>query len=460
MSHYHFIGIGGSGMSGLAKVLLEMGHRVSGSDLAASANARKLAEMGAEVRVGHRAENLTGEDGKLPDVVVVSSAIPAFNEELMAAQRHRLPVKRRAELLAEIMRSGRAVAVAGCHGKTTTSSMIALVFEKGGLSPTFVVGGEVRDLGTNAALGSGRYVVAEADESDGSFLRLHPTIAVVTNIEADHLDHYGSLERIVAAFEEFVRLVPPDGLAVLGYDNAWVRHVGGRYGGRKVTYALDESADLTTTAISFHGSGVSCRVLLHRKELGVLRLSVPGRHNVQNALAAVAVGLDAGLSFETIAEALRGFSGAERRFQRVGEAHGVTVVDDYAHHPTEVAATLRAARLQNYDRVLCVFQPHRFTRTQHLAKEFGPAFAAADRLFLMDIYPAGEPPIPGVSGETILNEVRGAGYHHAEYIPRREDLIDALVRTVRPGDLVLTVGAGNVTTLGPEFLRRLEAARG
>jgi len=459
MSHYHFIGIGGSGMSGIAKVLMEMGHRVSGSDLTASGNVRKLAELGAEVRVGHRAENLVDADGKLPDVVVISTAIPASNEELLAARRRGLTVLRRAEVLAQIMRTGLGVAVAGCHGKTTTSSMITLVLKRGGLDPTFVVGGEVRDLGTNAALGHGRHVVAEADESDGSFLTLSPVVAVVTNIEADHLDHYGTLERIVEAFEKFVHLVPPDGLAVLGYDNAWVRWIGERYGGRKITYALDEPADLTTTAISFHGPGTSCRVLLHGQELGGLRLNVPGRHNVQNALAAIAVGLEVGLPFAVIAAGLRGFSGAERRFQRVGEAGGVTVVDDYAHHPTEIAATLRAARLQNYQRVICVFQPHRYTRTLHLAREFGPAFAAADRLFLMDVYPAGEPPIPGVSGETILNEVRKTGYHHVEYFPRRDELIEALVRTVRPGDLVLTVGAGNVTALGPEFLRRLEATQ-
>ncbi|MHB0884292.1 MAG: UDP-N-acetylmuramate--L-alanine ligase [Bacillota bacterium] len=457
MNHYHFIGIGGSGMSGIAKVLLEMGNRVSGSDLAISVHARKLAEMGAEVRAGQRADNLTGPDGRLPDVVVVSSAIPASNEELQAAQRLGLPVKRRAEVLAELMRSGRAVAVAGCHGKTTTSSMIALVLHRGGLDPTYVVGGEVRNLGANAALGRGNYVVAEADESDGSFLQLHPAIAVITNIEADHLDHYGTLERIVEAFEQFLRDVPPDGLAILGYDNALVREIGGRHPGRKVSYALDGPADLTTTAISFHGPGSSCRVLFKGQELGVLRLNVPGRHNVQDALAAVAVGLEAGLPFAGIAEALRDFIGAERRFERVGEAQGVTVVDDYAHHPTEVAATLRAARLQNFGRVICVFQPHRYTRTQHLAKEFGSAFAGADQLFLMDIYSAGETPIPGITGETLLERARESGHRHVEYYPRREDLIEALVRTVRPGDLVLTTGAGNVTTLGPELLKRLEA---
>ncbi|HEY3315583.1 MAG TPA: UDP-N-acetylmuramate--L-alanine ligase [Bacillota bacterium] len=457
MSHYHFIGIGGSGMSGIAKVLLQMGHRVSGSDLAASANTRRLTGMGAEVKLGHRADNLAGPaGGDRPDVVVVSSAIRPGNEELDAARRSGLPIRRRAEVLAEIMRTGRGVAVAGCHGKTTTSSMIALMMEGAGLDPTFVVGGEVRDLGTNAALGRGAYVVAEADESDGSFLDLSPVIAVVTNIEADHLDHYGDLGHIIEAFEAFLRRLPQAGLAVLGYDNEWVRQIGGRHGGRKVTYALDEKADLTTSAIGLRGIGTSCTAYLRGKQLGRLELAVPGRHNVQDALAAVAVGLEAGLSFVDIATALKGFTGAERRFQKVGEARGVTIVDDYAHHPTEIAATLRSARQLGYGRVICVFQPHRYTRTQHLAGQFGGAFTAADQLYLMDIYPAGELPIPGVSGRTILDQVAASGYKHVSYHCHREELVETLARDVRPGDLVLTVGAGNVTNLGPELLRVLQ----
>lgn len=442
-------------MSGLARVLLDMGYRVSGSDLASGDAVERLRKAGASVFIGHDRSNIAGAD-----VVVVSSAVPPDNPELVAATESGVRVMHRGEVLAWLVNSRYGIAIAGTHGKTTTTSMVSIVLERAGLDPTVIIGGEVSDFGGNAKLGKSKYLVAEADESDGSFLRLRPKIAVSTNVENDHLNHYGGrMENLVAAFRQFVTSVSPGGKAVLCWDDPNLRAIAFDMGDRAITYGLcldgDGHADLRSRMVALERFGSKFEVIKgKRKRLGVIELSVPGIHNVSNALAATAVGLLVGVDFQTIADALKDFKGAQRRFQTVAVAGGVMVVDDYGHHPTEVKATLRAARGAASGKVICVFQPHRYTRTQLLAEEFGGAFADADVVIVTDIYSAGEPPIPGVHAASIAEAAKRMGHKQALYIPRKEDIVDRVADLARPGDLVITVGAGDIWQVAREMAAR------
>lgn len=446
----HFIGIGGAGMSAIAKVLLEAGNIITGSDLKRSEVTARLEEMGATIHIGHRVTNLGHAD-----MVVVSSAIPANNVELVAAREAGIPVIQRGEMLAQLMEGRKGIAVAGAHGKTTTTSMISLTLERGGLDPTVLIGGEVNDIGGNAKLGGGEYLVAEADESDGSFLKLRPRIAVVTNVEDDHLDYYGTPEKIVEAFSTFVNQVPEDGLAVLCADNANAARIARTCRRRVVTYGLENAADYEARNISHQALRSSFEVWERGVCLGTLSLSVPGKHNILNALAAVAVAREVGIDLSVVRCALADFHGVHRRFELVGEVGGIYVVDDYGHHPTEIKATLSAAKLGHFNRIICVFQPHRYTRTKFLHREFGTAFRQADELIITDIYPAGEAPIAGVSSKLIVDAVAAQDGPYPVYIPKLKDVVPYLLGRLRPGDLVLTVGAGNVWTVGVELVAAL-----
>ncbi|MHB1018214.1 MAG: UDP-N-acetylmuramate--L-alanine ligase [Coriobacteriia bacterium] len=449
-AYAHFIGIGGAGMSGLARVLHDRGKVVTGSDLKASRYATSLQASGVTVYVGHIAENL-GD----PGIVVVSSAIPESNPELKAARDRGIPVWQRAKMLAHIAADDACVAVAGTHGKTTTSSMMATVLDTIGLDPTFLIGGELNDMGANARCGKGRYCVVEADESDGSFLYLDPKVSIITNVEADHLDHYGSFEAVVDTFGQFIERTAPDGAVVLCADDDGLMALAReRAIARVVTYGFDEAADVRCVDVVADGLGHRFSVELpDGRRLGT-SVSVPGVHNVVNATGVLAAVYALGEDVEAAAGALGGFSGVRRRFDRIGEAAGVTVVDDYAHHPTEVRATLAAARAAGFKRVWVVFQPHRYSRTQTLGREFGGAFGEADKVVLMDVYSAGEAPIPGISGKTILKAMlQQSPRTQAAYFPHRDEIEKYLAPRVRSGDLVLTMGAGDVTTLGAGIVR-------
>ncbi|HNW91566.1 MAG TPA: UDP-N-acetylmuramate--L-alanine ligase, partial [bacterium] len=408
-----------------------------------------LRELGVNVFIGHHAENVTGAD-----VLIYSSAVARDNPELVAARACGIPIIPRAEMLGELMRLKYGVAVAGTHGKTTTSSMVARVLQHGGYDPTAVIGGRVSFLGSNARLGTGEYFVAEADESDGSFLRLPPTLAVVTNIDNDHLDHYGTMEALRQAFLDFINRVPFYGVAFLCADDANVRQILPGVAKKFRTYGLEQSADLMAAAIRTEGFCSTFTVLERGHELGVARLPVPGRHNVSNALAAISVGLEMGMSFAAIAEALADFGGVQRRFQRKGAAAGVTVVDDYGHHPSEVAATLAAARSGWPGPLWVVFQPHRYTRTRDLYREFGASFGPADRVFLLDIYAASETPIPGVSSAMIAAEL--AANRVAVTPARKETVAAEVAAAAAPGTLVLTLGAGDVYKCGEQLVTLLK----
>lgn len=451
INRIHFIGIGGAGMSAIAKVLLAQGFTVTGSDISQSAAVARLSELGAKIFLGHDTGNIDGAQA-----VVVSTAIAGGNPEISAARSKGLPVFHRSDIVAELMRQRRGIAVAGAHGKTTTTSMIAVMLERAGLDPTIIIGGDIDYLNGNAKLGHGEFLVAEADESDGSFRKLMPRIAVVTNIENDHLDYYGTMENIRRAFVDFLgNLTADEGVAVLCFDNAEVRDVAAGLGRRVVSYAIDADADYQARGIAIRGTTTVYQVFRKGELLGSVEISVPGRHNVANSLAAVAVGLECGLSFEAIAEGLAAFHGVKRRFQTKGRVDGVWVVDDYAHHPTEIATTLKAARDTKPRRLVCVFQPHRYTRTKFLQAEFGGSFAQADLLVLTDIYSAGEPPIPGISGETIKDEVDRQTGQAVTYIPDKANVARYLAQIVEPGDLVMTMGAGNIYQAGEELVERL-----
>ena len=447
----HFIGIGGSGMSAIAKVLLDMGYAVAGSDTQKSAVTAKLEQAGAVVHIGHNYENIGDAQA-----VVVSTAIPETNPEVRAARENAIPVYHRADILAFLMAKRQGIAVAGAHGKTTTTSMIALMLEKSGMDPTIIIGGELESIGGSAKLGQGRYLVAEADESDASFLKLSPQIAVVTNIENDHMDYYKTMDNILRTFEEFLhRLEAADGLAILCFDNAHVRNIASKFDRRYVSYALNHEADYTARNIKSDGP-VTIFDVYHRGEsLGTARICVPGMHNVANALAAVAVGREAGLSFSQIVDGLGLFQGAKRRFQSKGRVNGIWVVDDYAHHPTEITTTLSGARQTQPKRLICVFQPHRYTRTKFLCQEFGGAFTSADLLVLTDIYSAGEQPIPGVSGESLKAEVERQSSQQVTYIPDKSKIARYLAEIAEPGDLIMTMGAGNIYEVGEELVEKL-----
>ena len=449
--HIHFVGIGGVGMSGIAEVLLTLGYRVTGSDARRSETVERLERLGAKVFLGHAAGHVEGAH-----VVVYSSAVARDNAEVAAARQRGVPVIGRAEMLAELMRLKYGIAIGGTHGKTTTTSMVAAVLDAGGLDPTVVVGGRVHGLGANARLGQGEFLVAEADESDGSFLKLSPTIAVVTTVDAEHLDHYADLDAIVAAFLAFVNKVPFYGCAVVCLDDPNLQRMIPGMEKRVVTYGLDAGADVTARRLTFAEMRSSFEVVQRGTSLGPMSLQVPGRHNVLNALAATAVALDLEIPFPKIQAALAGFAGVQRRFQIRGTARGVLVVDDYGHHPAEIRATLAAAKAGFDRRVITVFQPHRYSRTQHLHDDFLTAFYQSDVLIVMDIYPAGEAPIPGVHARDLADGIAAHGHREVLYLGSdRAAIVDYLCESTRAGDLVLTLGAGDVGQLGGELLQRL-----
>ncbi len=453
----HFVGIGGIGMSGIAELLANLGYVVSGSDERRSELTDRLRTQGVNVSIGHAAANVADVD-----VVVVSSAIAPDNPEVAAARARQVPVIARAEMLAELMRLRFSIAVAGSHGKTTTTSMVALMLERAGLDPTAVIGGRLSAFGSNARLGSGQYMVAEADESDRSFLKLVPTIAVVTNIDREHMDAYGSFDRLVDAFADFSDRVPFYGSVVACVDDPPVVAMVPRLTRRVITYGFGEGADVRGEDPWTDGATGRCRVRYAVRGVpagqgsGEIRLNVPGRHNLQNALAAVAVGLDVGVPFERLAGALAEFRGAERRYQTRGTAAGVTVIDDYGHHPTEVAAVLRAARAGAPRRLVAVFQPHRYSRTRDLLDTFGGALALADVVVLTDIYPAGEAPIPGATLEALAAAIR-RDVPGLRVVPRLDDVPETIAALAQPGDLVVTLGAGSIGTVGDRILNRLGA---
>ncbi len=443
----HFVGIGGSGMSGIAEVLVNLRYHVSGSDLQASDATRRLKRIGARIYRGHKADHLDAAD-----VVVVSSAVRPENSEIVEARRRKIPVIPRAEMLAEIMRMKYGVAVAGAHGKTSTTAMIGDVLTAGGLDPTVVIGGRVKTLRSGAKVGQGEFMVAEADESDGSFLKMKPTIAVVTNIDREHLDHYENLGEIQDAFVQFLSRVPFYGAAVVCLDEPNLRAILPRVDRKIVTYGLSSEADLVATDVAFDGFGSSYIARWRGDKLGSVRLPVPGRHSVYNSLAAVATGLELDVSFARIARALARFHAVDRRFQRKGEAFGATVVDDYGHHPTEIQATLAAAREGFGARTLVAFQPHRYSRTRALLEEFGRAFVLADRVIVTSIYAAGEAPIADVDGAAVADALVRHGHPAVSYEPRLDRVPKRLRELVLPGDLVITLGAGDIGKVGDAFL--------
>jgi UDP-N-acetylmuramate--alanine ligase len=438
-------------MSGIADVLLTQGYVVSGSDASPSETTERLAARGAAISIGHDAERVTPD----VDVVVISSAVKYSNPEVARARDLHIPVIPRAEMLAELMRMKDGVAVAGTHGKTTTTSLLAWLLSEAGLDPTVVIGGKVHSLGSNAKLGAGTIMVAEADESDGTFLLLSPTIAVVTNIDPEHLDHYGTVERAAEAFLEFVNRVPFYGLAVLCLDSPRVRALVPRVRKRFLTYGLEPGADLIAHEVRVQAFETSFSVHLRGEELGSVRVRMPGRHIAQNALATIAVALELDVPFETCARALGGFGGVQRRFDVQGEIGGVLVIDDYAHHPEEIRATLRAAREGLGRRLVVGFQPHRFSRTRDLHDEFLGAFDDADALFLTEIYPAGEEPIPDVSGQALAQALKARGHAEVHFVADRKGLAEEMARALRPGDAALLLGAGDIVRTSDEILALL-----
>jgi UDP-N-acetylmuramate--alanine ligase len=450
----HFVGIGGIGMSGIAELLANLGYAISGSDEKRSAVTDRLQTLGIRVAIGHAAANVGDAD-----VVVISSAVRQTNPEVVEAGRRQVPVIPRAEMLAELMRLRFAIAVAGAHGKTTTTSMIALVLERAGLDPTAVIGGRLSAFGSNARLGRGELMVAEADESDRSFLKLFPSIAVITNIDHEHLENYGGFDDLQQSFVDFANKVPFYGAVVACADDANLAGVVPRMTRRVVTYGLEAPADITASDVRLHPFGSSATVNRRaERALGELTLNVPGRHNLQNALAAVAVGLELGLSFDQIAAGLRDFKGAERRFEVRGEPNGILVVDDYGHHPTEIAAVLAAARTLGR-RIVVAFQPHRYTRTANLMDAFGPALAGADRVVLTDIYAAGEDPIAGVTLDALASAVRSRVSAPVVVAPSLDDVLAEIVRDARPGDVVITLGAGSIGLLPDRLVEALGRTR-
>lgn len=447
----HFVGIGGVGMNGIAEVLLSLGYPVTGSDLQVGESARRLSERGAVVFEGHAARHL----GRA-DVVVASSAVGADNPEVEEARRRGLPIIPRAEMLAELMRMKFAVAVAGSHGKTTTTSMTAVLLDHAGLDPTVVIGGRVAAIGGGARVGDSDILVAEADESDRTFLDLMPVVAVVTGIDREHLDAYSGMDDLRESFLHFVNMTPFYGFSVLCLDDPNVRALLPRVRRRTVTYGLTGEADISATEIEIGPDGSRYRLRLRGGDAGEVRLQKPGRTSVLNSLAAAAVGLEFGVGTREVREGLAAFAGVDRRFQLRGEARGVRVVDDYAHHPSEIRATLEAAGDAWSAPTTAVFQPHRYSRVRDLLEEFGGAFAAADRVVVSDIYAAGEAPIPGVTGERLAEAVRAAGHPAVEFIGPLEDIPPQIAPRLEPGEVVLTLGAGSVTRL-PDLL--LEALR-
>jgi UDP-N-acetylmuramate--alanine ligase len=448
IQHVHFVGIGGIGMSGIAEVLLNLGYKVTGSDIRATVITDRLERLGVTVYPRHAAENVKGAH-----VVVTSSAVHADNPEIEEAQRRKIPVIARAEMLAELARLKYAITVAGTHGKTTTTSMIATVLDRAGNDPTVVVGGLLNTIGSNAKLGKGDFIVLEADESDRSFLMLSPTIAVVTNIEADHLDQYRDLEDIQTAFLSFINKVPFYGAAIVCIDEAPVQSLIPQIKRRIVTYGTAATADVCITEVQLEGLGSTFTVRFNGGSTQKLKLGVPGMHNVLNATAAFAAARELGVEAGVIASGLESFRGVDRRFQ-IKSRDDVTVIDDYAHHPTEIRATLSAAKAGNFRRIFAVFQPHRYTRTFHLFDDFARAFNLADVVLILDIYPAGETPIEGITTPALIEKLKSFGHKDAVYAPDFETIESYIISNAKPGDAVVVMGAGSVTKLSDILSQR------
>jgi UDP-N-acetylmuramate--alanine ligase len=444
----HFVGIGGIGMSGIAEVLVNLGYQVGGSDLKEGPTTERLRTLGVAVHIGHEAACIRDAQ-----VVVISSAVKADNPEVQAAHAAKIPVIPRGEMLAELMRMKYGIAVAGSHGKTTTTSMIAQVLNQGGIDPTIVIGGKLGAIGSNAKLGKSPFLVAEADESDGSFLMLTPTLAVITNIDREHLDHYRDLDEIKDAFVAFGNKVPFYGSVFACIDDPNVAAILPRLRRQVRTYGTNPQVDIRALDLQQEGCRTRFKVRAFGQDLGAFSLGIPGDHMVLNALATIGIALEMGVEREILQASLASFTGADRRFQKKGERKGVLVVDDYGHHPTEIAATLAAAR-KGYPgrRIVAAFQPHRYTRTQALLAEFGRAFFNADMVVITDIYAASEAPIPGLSGQTLVDELRTHGQREVHYVPQIEDLPKALDELTKSGDLLMTFGAGSITNVGPQFL--------
>jgi UDP-N-acetylmuramate--alanine ligase len=456
----HFVGIGGIGMSGIAEILHNLNYRVRGSDLADNANVKRLRAMGIPIEIGHRAENLADAE-----VIVISSAVKPDNQELVAARSRLLPVVRRAEMLGELMRLKWSVAIGGTHGKTTTTSLVAALFDAAKLDPTIVIGGIVNNLGTNARLGRGDWMVVEADESDGTFVKLPATVAVVTNMDPEHLDHYGTVEAMNRAYEQFVENIPFYGFAVLCIDHPVVQAMIPRLSDRRiVTYGMSPQADVRAVSVAVGSGGATFdAVIADRKQdasrtLGNLKLPMMGAHNVQNALAAIAIANELGIHDNIVRRGLAGFGGVKRRFTKTGEANGIAVIDDYAHHPVEIAAVLRAARAGAKGKVIAVVQPHRYTRLASLFEEFCGCFNDADHVIVAEVYAAGEAPIEGVSRDSFVQGLRTRGHRHVAPLADPAQLAAMVAELAQPGDMVVCLGAGSITNWAqalPEELAKL-----
>ena len=444
----HFIGIGGSGMSGIAEVLINQGYEVSGSDMAATSVTNHLEQLGAKVFFNHASENIEGSQ-----VVVVSSAIDTGNPEVTTAKERMIPVIPRAEMLAELMRMKYGIAIAGTHGKTTTTSLVSTVLAGGKLDPTVIIGGRLKNTGSHAKLGQSKFLVAEADESDGSFMQLSPSIAVVTTLDEEHMDFYQTLENIKETFLKFINKIPFYGSAVLCLDDPNIQSLIPRVEKRYITYGLSSQADYTARNISIEGLKTYFNVFYHGKDLGRIRSGALGQHNVLNTLAAVAVGMELDLDFEVIANSLLQFEGVQRRFEIVKQSDELTLIDDYGHHPVEIKASLKTVKeIWPTNRLVVIFQPHRYSRTKSLMKDFWSSFNDADHLFVMDIFSAGESPLDKIHASAIVEGVREYGHKNADYIKSQNDLNKQLHRLVKPGDVLMTLGAGDVWRLGRDFL--------
>lgn len=452
----HFIGIGGCGMSGLAFVLLDLGYKISGSDIISSKVTEKLANKGATIFKGHNKKNIEGAN-----LIVISSAISKFNPEIKAALEKNIKIIKRAEMLARIMKHKYGIAITGTHGKTTTTSMISLLLEKGGYDPTVIIGGELNNIRSNAKLGRGNYIVVEADESDGSFLELNPHMAIVTNIEDDHLDYYKNIENIRKSFKKFIDKVPDDGRVVLCKDCDNVKKLIKEYKKNYISYGISTEADFMAKDIELNKLSSKSKIYWQNKKMGNLYLNLAGYHNILNALAAITVVHELGIGFNEIAEILETFQGVHRRMEVVANIDNkILIIDDYAHHPTEIMTTLSALRngWQN-KRIIVIFQPHRFSRTKFLAEKFGKVFFNADQVIINDIYSANESPIPGISGETVFREIKKANHKDVKYISSKDDILTYLCDTVQPEDIIVTMGAGNIWTIGQELAKELKKQR-
>ena len=447
----HFVGIGGIGMSGIAEVLNNMGYDISGSDLNKSSTTERLEKLGVNIRIGHSSENVLESD-----VVVISSAIRKDNPEVVSAQNNNIPVIPRAEMLAELMRLKYGIAIIGSHGKTTTTSLVSTVLRQGNFDPTIVVGGKVKTLGSNAHLGKGNFMVVEADESDGSFQRLSPVITVLTNIDEEHLDHYENIGNLITAFSVFIEKIPFYGLAVLCIDCPRVRELESKCNKRFTTYGFNKNADLHLDDLKTQGFHTKFNVFYDGDKLGAIELNVPGKHNALNSLGAIAVGIEMGMKFDDIAEGLKKFSGIDRRLQLKGKVNDVLIIDDYGHHPAEIKTTLESIEESFSKKPIVIFQPHRFTRTNMLFKEFVEVLSKIENLYVLDIYPAGEKPINGINSKKLVDEIIKSGNSNAQYIRDKKELFEEVKNSVSSGDIILTSGAGNVWMHGEELLRVLQ----